>query len=198
MAEDRLPAVRVDFAGRPARVFVPVIVEPVDGALRIGHPHQLWNGIRQRVELALAGLQRGFRALALGDLFRGNVDADDLTGPVAMGMPIGDPEALVGLIGALTGHLDAGHGIAGSHDRLHDAFDRIGQRRHTIPDRAPQMVLNGNAAYFGQALIDLKITAIKREESQTDRRGIIDQLQRRLLSEHLRRKRGGNPVVIEG
>ena len=102
----------------------------------------------QSVKLAFAGLQRGLRALAFGDLLGGNVDADDLTRSVAVGMPVGDPEALVGLIGALTGHLDAGHGIAGSHDRLHDAFDRIGQRRHTVPDRAPQMVLDGNARHI--------------------------------------------------
>ena len=143
------------------------------------------------MKLAFAGLQRGFRALALGDLLRGNVDADDLSRGVAMRMPVGDPEPLVGLIGALTGHLDAGHGIAGSHDRLHDAFDSVGQRRYAVPDRAAQMILDGYSAYFGQALIDLDVTAIRREESQTDRRGIVDQLQRRLPSEHRRRKAGG-------
>ena len=80
------------------------------------HPHQLRNRIRQRVELAFAGPQRGLGALALGDLLGGDIDADDLTVGVAMRMPVGDPETLIGLVGALAGHLDAGDGIAGAHD----------------------------------------------------------------------------------
>jgi hypothetical protein len=57
-------------------------------------------------------------------------------------MPVGDPETLIGLVGALAGHLDAGDGIAGTHDRLHDAFDRIRQRRYAIPHIAAKMILN--------------------------------------------------------
>ena len=63
LAENRVPAMRVDFSGRPARVLVPVIVEPVDRALGIGHPDQLRDGIRQRVELALACRERCLGAL---------------------------------------------------------------------------------------------------------------------------------------
>src|SRR5258707_11068719 len=111
LAENRLPPLGIDFTGGPAGVFVPVIVEPVDRAACIGHPDQLRDGIRQRVELAFAGRERCLGALALGDLFSRDVDADDLAVTVAMRMPIGDPETLVGLIGALACNLDAGDGI---------------------------------------------------------------------------------------
>ena len=177
---------RVDLAGGPARVFVPVTVEPVDRAVGVRHPHQLRNRIRQRVELAFAGPQRGLGALALGDLLGSDIDADDLTVGVAMRMPVGDPEALIGLVGALAGHLDAGDGIAGTHDRLHDAFDRVRQRRYAIPHIAAKMILNRYAADIGQALVDLEVAAVRRQERKADRRSVVDQLQRRLPRiEHL-------------
>ncbi|MGB8606539.1 MAG: hypothetical protein WCE28_15990 [Bradyrhizobium sp.] len=43
------------------------------------------------------------------------------------------------------------------------------------------MILDGDAAYLGQALVDLQIAAIGREASETDRRRVVDQLQGRLL-----------------
>ena len=113
------------------------------------------------MELAFAGPQRGFGTLALGNLFGSDIDADDLAIRVAMRMPVGDPKALVGLVGALAGHLDAGDGVAGPHDRLHDAFDRIRQRRHAIAHIAAKMILDGNAADISQALIDLEVAAIR-------------------------------------
>ena len=102
--------------------------------------------MRERVELAFAGPERSLGALALGDLLGGDIDADDLAVTVAMGMPVGDPEAFVGLVGALAGDLDAGDGIAGAHDRGHDAFDRVRQRRHAVSHIAPEMILDGDAA----------------------------------------------------
>src|SRR5450759_415436 len=92
-------------------------------------------------------------------------------------MPIGDPKPFVGLVSALTSNLDAGHRIAGIHDRTDDAFDRLGQRRYAIPNRASQMILHGDAAYLCEALVDLQITAVGREASEADRRRIVDQLQ---------------------
>ncbi len=144
--------------------------------------------------LALAGLERGFGALALGNLLGGNIDADDLAIRIAVRMPVGDPKALTGLVGALAGHLDAGDGIAGPHDRGHDALDRVGQRRHAIAHIAPQMILDRNAADIGQALVDLEVAAVRRQESKPDRRGVVDQLQCRLLRiEHGFRKRRRQP-----
>jgi hypothetical protein len=43
------------------------------------------------------------------------------------------------------------------------------------------MILDGNAADVGQALVDLKVAAVRRQERKADRRGVIDQLQCRLL-----------------
>jgi hypothetical protein len=45
------------------------------------------------------------------------------------------------------------------------------------------MSLNGNAAYFGEALINLQIAAVGRQEREPDWRSIVDKLQRRLLGE---------------
>src|SRR5258706_5637992 len=92
-------------------------------------------------------------------------------------MPIGDPNPSLGLIGALAGNLDANHWIARIYDGADDAFDCIGHSRYAVPDRAPQMVLNGDAAYLGEALVDLQIAAVGRETSQPDRRRIINKLQ---------------------
>ena len=91
-------------------------------------------------------------------------------------MPVGHPEAFFGLVGALAGDLDAGDGIAGAHDRGHDAFDRVRQRRHAVSHIAPEMVLNGDAADFGEALVDLDVAAVGGEEGEADRRGVVDQL----------------------
>ncbi len=96
-------------------------------------------------------------------------------------MPIGDPEPFIGLVGALAGNLDAGHRLAGIHDRADDAFDRLGQSRYAIPNRASQMILDRDAAYLGEALVDLQIAAVGREASKADRRRVVDQLQGRLL-----------------
>jgi hypothetical protein len=46
------------------------------------------------------------------------------------------------------------------------------------------MVLDRDTADLGQALVDLQIAAIRREESNADRRSIVDQLQGRLLRKH--------------
>ena len=96
-------------------------------------------------------------------------------------MPIGHPPALFGLIGALAGNLDAGHRIARVHDRADNVFDRVCQTGHAVSYRTSQMVFNRNAAYFGKALVDLQIAAVRRKNGQPYRRRIIDQLQRRLL-----------------
>jgi hypothetical protein len=95
-------------------------------------------------------------------------------------MPIGNPETFLDLIGALTGDLDAGHRLAGLHDRTDNAFDRLGQRRHAIAHRASQMVLDRDAADLGEALVDLQVAAVGRQESETDRRRVVDRLQGRL------------------
>ena len=138
------------------------------------------------MELAFAGPERSLSALALGDLLGGDIDADDLAVTVAMGMPIGDPETFVDMVGALAGDLDAGDGIAGAHDRGHDAFDRVRQRRHAVSHIAPEMILNRDAADFGKTLVDLEVAAVGREEGEADRRGVVDQLERRLLGGRIR------------
>ena len=68
-------------------------------------------------ELSFARPQRSLRALAFGDLFCGNVDADDFAAWAAQRMPISDPKPLVGLVGALAGNLDANYRLAGLHDQ---------------------------------------------------------------------------------
>ena len=137
-----------------------MIVEPINLADGVGHPHQLRNGIGQGVELEFAGLQRCFRTLALGDLFRSDIDGDDFAARAAQRVPIGDPKPLVGLIGTLAGNFDARDRFAALHDRAHDIFDRARQSRYAIPNRSSQMILNGDAADLREALIDLQVAAV--------------------------------------
>jgi len=66
------------------------------------------------------------------------------------------------LVGALARDLDADHRLARIHDRADNAFDRIGQRGYAVPNRAAQMVLNGDTAYLGETLVDLQIAAVGR------------------------------------
>src|SRR2546423_15653742 len=94
--QSSLPVVRIR-----ARVLVPMIVEPENLASCLGHPYQLRNGIRQGMELTFAGPQRRLGALALGDLFRCDVETDDLAGRIAQRMPIGNPGSFFGLISTL-------------------------------------------------------------------------------------------------
>ena len=50
------------------------------------------------------------------------------------------------------------------------------------------MIFNRDAAYLGQALVDLQIATIRRQESEADRRRIVNQLQGGLLrKQHDRR-----------
>jgi hypothetical protein len=51
------PVVDADFARRGAGERVPAVVEPDDGAVRVGHPHHLRDVVRQLVELAALRLQ---------------------------------------------------------------------------------------------------------------------------------------------
>ena len=85
-----------------------------------------------------------------------------------------DHLTFVGLIGALTSDFDAGHRIPGFHDRANDAFNGVGQRRHAVPDRPPQMILHGDAAYLCEALVDLQVTAVGREAGKANRRRVVD------------------------
>jgi hypothetical protein len=42
------------------------------------------------------------------------------------------------------------------------------------------MIFDRDAAYLRQALVDLEVSAIQRQAGKTDRRRVIDELQRRL------------------
>src|ERR1700676_4274847 len=93
------------------------------------------GGIARAADIALA-------AFALGDLFRGDIDADDVAVRPALRMPVGDPAAILILALALAVDLDAGDGVAGLHDRAHDGLDRVCERRHAVAHRAPEMPLD--------------------------------------------------------
>ena len=127
--------------------------------------------------------------LAFGDLLGGDVDRNDLAARRAQRVPIGHPETFFKLVGALPGDLDADHGFARRHDRADDLLDRVRERRHAIPDKAPEMILDRYAADFGEALVDLQVAAVRRQAGEADRRGVVDQLQRGLLrkQQHARR-----------
>ena len=111
-------------------------------------------------------------------------------------MPVGDPGTVFVLVGALPGHLHSDHRLAGPHDRTDDRLDRIGQRRYALPHRTSNMVVNGDAAYFGKPLVDMYIAAVRRQEGKPDRRGVVDQLQRGLFSERQAGQSRGRPARL--
>src|SRR5260221_1078958 len=96
-------------------------------------------------------------------------------------MPVSHPRSLVSLVCALAGALDADHGVAGIHDRANDAFDRLSQGRHTVPDRTSQVIFNRDSADLGETLVDLQIAAVGGKEGKTNWCRVIDQLQGGLL-----------------
>jgi hypothetical protein len=122
-------------------------------------------------------------SLAFGDFFGSDVDSYNLAAGRAKRVPVGDPEAFFGLIGTLALYLDPDDGLTRQNNGLHDLLDGIGEGRDAIPDEAPEMILDRDAAYFGQMLIDPQITAIRREARETDGGRIIDELKRRLMRE---------------
>ena len=139
------------------------------------------------------------RALALGDLLGGDVHARNFSVRPAQRMPIGHPVPLAaGVVRALARHLNANDGLAGLHDRSDDVFDRIRQRGDGVAHPSPNMVGDGNAADLGEVLIDVQIAAIRREEREADRRGLVDELQRGRLGVRalLRRRRNCDPVQL--
>jgi hypothetical protein len=85
-----------------------------------------------------------------------------------LGCGASNPVALIDLIGALTGDLDANDRLARVHDRTDNVFDRLGQTRHAFPNRASEMILDGDAAYFSQTLVDLQIAAVGRPRQTPD------------------------------
>src|SRR5271156_1293368 len=133
------------------------------------------------MELPFPCLQRCLRALALGDFFGRDVDSDNFAFSIAQRVPIGDPPAFFGSVRALATDLNASYRLASTHDRTDNAFDRIGQSRYTVANRASQVILDGNAAYVGKALVDLQVTAVGRKDGEADRCGVVDQLQGRPL-----------------
>jgi len=156
-------------------------------------------GLNQRI-LGLAQMSQGglrrvagiaylpLSPLALGDLFGGDIDRNDLAAWRAQRMPIGHPVAFLDLVGALSGHFDPGHRLARFHDRAYDRFDGICQRRHAVPDKAANMIFYRDAADLGEALVDLQVAAIRREASEPDRGSVVNQLHGGLLGKqhHLR------------
>src|SRR5450755_3816382 len=95
-------------------------------------------------------------------------------------MPIGYPKSLLAVVGPLRGDLDAGDGFSGLQDRADNFFNRRCERRHAFPDGAAEMAIDRDPADFSQTLVYVNIAAVRREECETDRGCIVDQLQRRL------------------
>src|ERR1700738_1431910 len=143
--------------GRHARVVVPTAVEPEDSAVGLSHPNQLRDGVGQCVKLPLACPKCRFDAFAFGNLFGCDVDSHNLAIWTPYRMPVRNPRAMFVLITALPCYLDPGHRLAACHDGPNDRFDRFGQCRYALSHRSSQMPFNGNAANFGEMLVNLQI-----------------------------------------
>src|ERR1700761_6418004 len=149
-------------SGRQTRVVVPMTVEPEDTTIGLSHPNQLRDGIGQCVKLPLAYPKCRFDTFAFGDLLGCDIDTYDLAIRPPDRMPVGDPRAVIDLVGALPGDLDPGYRLAGCHDGADDRFDRFSQCRYALSHRSPQMPLDGNPAYFGEALVNVQVAAVGR------------------------------------
>jgi hypothetical protein len=125
----------------------------------------------------LAGREHGFSTLALGYVFRDDVNSDNFSLRRLQGMPVRYPDVVgVAFIGFLSANLDAGYRLAGPHDGVDHLFDLVRNRRNGIANRSANMVRYRNTADFRQSLIDLHIPAVEREKCEPHRGGVIDQL----------------------
>jgi hypothetical protein len=96
-------------------------------------------------------------------------------------MPIRYPEALIALIGALAGYLDANNGLARFDNLPYDLLDGICQRWHAVADKPSKMIFHGDTANFRETLVYLQIPAIRRQAGETDGRGVVNELKCRLI-----------------
>src|SRR6202008_1536835 len=65
--------------------------------------------------------------------------------------------------------------------RSHDLLNGVGKGRDAIAYKASEMILDRNAANFGEVLVDAQVAAIRRETDQANRGGIVNELKRRLM-----------------
>jgi hypothetical protein len=134
----------------------------------------LLQGFGKLAKPCLACGQRGLGALAFGDLLGNHIDADDGALRTPRRMPAGKPESLsIGAGRPLPVDLDAGDGLAVAQDELNDFLDLIGDLRHCLAHRPPDVVGERDPADFRQALVDPQIAAIPSEECKSDRGGIV-------------------------
>ena len=78
---------------------------------------------------------------------RCDIDSYDFAVAAAQRMPIGDPQALIDLIGPLARDLYSRDRFSADDNRAHDRFDRVSQARNTLANGAAQMTFNRDATY---------------------------------------------------
>src|SRR4029453_253737 len=179
-----LPAKALHLFERGPGIIVPPFVVPISPAFGIRLPGKLADVVGEFAESGfafsqrmVAGRERSFGALAIGYVFRDDVNSDNFSLRRLQGMPVRYPNMVsVAFVRLLSANFDAGNRLAGPHDGIDDLFDLFRNCRNGVANRSANMVRYRNTADFRQSLIDLHIPAIEREKRKPHRRGAVNQL----------------------
>src|SRR5262245_5779709 len=169
-----LPTKALHLFERGPGIIIPPLVVPISPAFRVGCPGKLADVLGEFAESCFAFSQRmlarrehGFSALALGYVFRDDVNSDTFSFWRLQGMPVRYPDVVgVAFVGFLSATLDADNRLARPHDGIDHLFDLVRNRRNGIANRSADMVRYRNTANFRQPLIDLHIPAVEREKRE--------------------------------
>ncbi len=179
-----LPAKALHLFERGPGIIVPPFVVPISPAFGIRRPGKLADVVGEFAESRfafsqrmLAGREHSFGALAIGYVFRDDVNSDNFSLRRLQGMPVRYPNMVsVAFVGFLPANLDTGNRLTGPHDGFDDLFDLVRNCGNGVANRSANVVRYRNTADFRQSLIDLHIPTVEREKREPHRGSVIDQL----------------------
>jgi hypothetical protein len=160
------------------RIVVPTFVEPSSSTDRIGRPGELAHVVGKLPKSSLAFSKRRFGTFAFCNFLGNNIDAENAASGILQRVPVGKPDTLcVTAVRSLAADLYACDGLASAENRLHYLLDLIGNLRDRVSHGPSDVVRDGNPADLGQVPVDLQISAVRGEERESDRGGVVHKLQ---------------------
>lgn len=140
-----LPAPAAHLVERRARIVVPALVEPADRSIRVGHPRELRDVVRQGAESLLALGEGPGRRLPVGDFLRGHADPGDPAGRVFDRDPVLRPAAFdAGRCRRRAGHFEV-QPLTRFENRAERVFCLRPHVGHDLARRPADVVLDGPA-----------------------------------------------------
>jgi hypothetical protein len=126
---------------------------------------------------SLAFSKRRFGTFAFSDFLGNDIDAENAASGILQRVPVGKPDTLcVTAVRSLAADLYACDGPASAENRLNYVLDLIGNLRDRVSHGPSDVVRDGNPADLGQVPIDLEISAVRGEERESDRGGVVHKL----------------------